>query len=252
MEEGGAPGVAIVNESVVARFFSQGGAVGRTLRIGGGDGTPYEVVGVVEDVRVRDFLAEPEPVVYLSNPQQAYGSGSALTVATIDDPRTAVPRMRQWLLQYEPHLAIVSVLPYADVARGFTYTQRMNAELFSMLAALALGLAALGIFSVMSLAVTRRRREIGVRMAIGARSGDIGRMVMGRVLGSIGLGLVGGLVGGMALARFARSLLYGVEPGDPSNVITAAIVLVAAGLAAAALPAYRAASVDPIRSLRTE
>ncbi len=248
----GAPNVAIVNEAVAARFFAQGSAVGRTVRVVGAGGTAYEVVGVVEDARVRDFLTEPEPVVYLSNPQQAYGSGSALTVATVDEPRLAVARMRQWLLEYEPHLAIVSVLPYSEVARGFTYTQRMNAELFSLLAALALGLAALGIFSVMSLAVTRRRREIGVRMAIGARSGDIGRMVMGRVLGSIGLGLVGGLLGGLVLARFARNLLLGVEPGDPSNMITAAVVLVTAGLAAAALPAYRATSVDPIRSLRTE
>lgn len=251
----GAPGVAVVNEAVARRWLSGGDALGRTLRRVDADGVPgpaYEVVGVVGDARIRDFLVEPEPVVYLANPQQSYASGAALTVAVTLDPAVAAPRLRRWLRAYESHVAIVNVIPYTDVVQGFTYVQRMNAQMFSALALLGSALAVVGIFGVTTLAVTRRTREIGVRMALGARRSDIGRLVLRRVLTSVGPGLVAGAGAALLLSGLVRSLLFGVEPTDPWSLAGAGALFLATALLAALLPARRAASVDPARSLRAD
>ncbi len=251
----GAPGVAIVNEALVRRYFPGSDGLGRQLWWPGTNGAKdreYEIVGVVNDARVRDFLTAPEPVAYFANPQQSYASGSALTVATNIDPTAAVPRLYQWLRAFESHVAIVNVVPYTDVIRGFTYAQRMRAQMFSALALLGLVLAVVGIFSVMSLAVSQRTREIGVRMAIGASRVDIGGMVVRRVVASVLLGLVGGLAASWALKGLVKSLLFGVAATDPVSIAAAAVIFVVVALLAALLPAHRAASVDPMRSLRVE
>ena len=141
----------------------------------------------------RTSSLRPPPTVYFSYPQFDYPTGSALMVATSADPRAAVPQLHRWLRNYEPHLAIVNVVSYPDVVHGFLYTHRMNAEMFSVLAVLGLALSAVGIWSVMSLAVSRRTREIGIRVALGALRGDIRRLVLARSMVSVGLGLALGL-----------------------------------------------------------
>jgi predicted permease len=251
----GAPGVALVNEALVRRYFPEGDGIGRRIWWRGSQGAEdraFEVVGVVNDARVRDFLAPPEPVVYFANPQHSYASGSALTVAATIDPREAVPRMVQWLRAFESHIAIVNVLPYSEVVRGFTYAQRMNAQMFALLAVLGLVLAVVGVFSVMSLSVAQRTREIGVRMALGARRSDIGVLVVRRVVLAVGAGVVAGTAVAVTLAGLVRSLLFGVGAADPISLAGAAAVFLAAALVASVLPARRAASVDPMRSLRAE
>jgi ABC-type antimicrobial peptide transport system permease subunit len=149
-------------------------------------------------------------------------------------------------------LAIVNVLTYNEIVRGFLYTQRMNAELFAALAVLGLALAAVGIFSVMSLAVSRRTREIGIRMAIGAQRANINRMMLGRALIPVLLGLALGLIGSLAATGLVQSLLYGVEPTDPVTLLAGGAVLVIAALSAAYLPARRATMIDPVSALRRE
>jgi len=252
-DRAGSKNVAIVNEAL-ARQMGGGNPVGRQIWAPAADGADeaYEIVGLVADARVQNFLADPEPVVYFAYPQQGYTPGNALVIATRIDPADAVPRVTRWLRDYEPHLAIVNVLPYTEVARGFTYPQRMNAELFSALALLGLALAAAGIFSVLSLMVTERTREIGVRMAIGARRADIRRLVLGRSLVPVGLGLVVGVAAAAAATGVTRSLLVGVEPTDPVTFAAGTLVLVAAALLASYLPARRATSVDPIVALRQD
>jgi ABC-type antimicrobial peptide transport system permease subunit len=126
----------------------------------------------------------------------------------------------------------------------------MNAEMFSLLAFLGLVLSTVGIFSVVNLAVSRRTREIGIRMAIGAERGNIGLMIIGRALTSVALGLAAGLAISFAVTGLMRSLLYGVEPTDPLTLATGAGILILAALAAAYLPARRAATVDPMKALR--
>ncbi|MDH5758857.1 MAG: ABC transporter permease, partial [Gemmatimonadota bacterium] len=133
----GAPGVAVVNRALADRFYSGINPVGRRLWWAGSEGVDdrsFEIVGIVTDARVRDLLIDPEPVVYFAYPQHSYASGSALVVATREDPAAAVPLLERWLRNYEGHIAIVNILPYTEVMKGFTYTQRMNAEMFSALA----------------------------------------------------------------------------------------------------------------------
>jgi len=244
--------VAIVNATLARRYLGDGDPIGRRIWWPSGDGTEraFEIVGVVADAKVQDFLADPEPTVYFAYPQHSYTPGNAVVVSARIDPADAAPRMYRWLRDYEPHLAIVNVVPYAEVARGFTYAQRMNAELFSALALLGLVLAAAGIFSVMSLMVTQRTREIGIRMAVGAGRADIRRLVIGRTLVPVGLGMVAGVAASAAATGVMRSLLIGVEPTDPVTFAAGTLVLLVAALAAAYVPARRAATVDPIVALR--
>jgi predicted permease len=251
----GAPPVAVINEAMARRFFPDGKAVGRRVWWVGDRSRAdraFEVVGVARDVRVQDLLSPPEPVAYLSYPQHPYPTGSALVVAATGDAAAAVGLLQAWLRRYEPHLAIVNVLPYTEVVRGFLYVQRMNAELFATLAVLGLTLATVGIFSVVTLAVGRRRREIGIRMAIGARGLDVGRMILWRALAPVIAGLAMGVAGAAVLTGLVRSMLHGVHPADPLTLAAGAAVLLLAAVGAALWPARRAAAMHPMTALRTE
>jgi predicted permease len=250
----GARDVAMVNEKLAHRYFAGEEPLGRRLWWPASDGADraFEIVGVVRDTKTQDFLGETDPAAYFSYPQHAYPTGSALLVSTTGHPGAAVPFLHRWLRDFEPHLAIVNVVTYNDVVRGFLYTHRMNAEMFTALAVLGLALAAVGIFSVMSLAVSRRTREIGIRMSIGAQRSDIGRLMIGRALVPVALGLGVGLAFSLALTELVRSLLYGVEPIDPLTFVGGTGVLIAAALSAVYLPARRAATVDPMTAVRHE
>lgn len=250
-----APPVAIVNQAAVHRFFEGGSPIGRRVWLPATATAParaFQIVGVVRDAKVQNFLDPPEPVVYFAYPQHAYPSGSAVLVRTTGDPAAAVPRLQVWLRTYEPHLAIVNVLPYTDVVSGFLYVQRMNAEFFATLAFLSVALAAVGIFSVVTLTVGRRRREVGVRVAIGARRADILRLVIARALTPVLVGAGVGLAGALAMTRLVRSLLVGIEPTDPVSIVGGTALLLLAALLAAYLPARRAARADPVQALRGE
>jgi predicted permease len=254
-DETGTRDVAVVNEALARRFFAGQAPVGRRLWWPGSDGAAdrvYEIVGVVGDTRTQDLLAPPEPTAYFSYPQHRYPTGSALIVSVAGDPGATVPVLHRWLRDHEPHLAIVNVVPYTEVVRGLLYTHRMNAEMYSGLALLGLALAAVGIFGVVSLAVSRRTREIGVRMSLGASRGDIFGLVIRRALVPVAVGLAAGLAASLAVTRMVRSLLYGIEPHDPLTLATGTAVLLGAALLAASLPALRAAAVDPVEALRHE
>ena len=248
-----APKVAIVTAAAARRFFGTGSAVGQTLwwdTSSDMGSLELEVVGVVGDLRIRDVLVPPEPTVFIAYLQHPFPTGSALHIRATGDPAGVVPQVQRWLREYEPHLAIVNVLPYSQVVAGSLYAQRMNAELFAVLAVLALLLAAFGIFSVLTLSVGRRTREIGVRMAIGAPRGSIGRLMLGRGMAPVLPGLGIGLVAAAAATRLATGLLYGVEATDPAAWLGGMGVLLLTAALAAWLPARRAAALDPLDALR--
>jgi predicted permease len=253
-DSAGGPVVAVLNRPAAERFFPQGNAVSSVLRTvaDAGPGQEFEVVGVVGDTKVRNFLSPAEPAIYLHYAQQPYPTGSALLVNTLGSPEQTVPRLHQWLRAFEPHLAIVNAITYKDVVRGALYTQRMNAELFSVLAAMGLLLAGVGIFSVVSLSVTRRTREIGVRKAIGASTGEINRLVVGRALVPVGVGLALGLLVSWGASGLIRSLLLGVEPTDTMSLVGGSLALLGAAAMAAYLPARRAGRVDAVAALKVE
>ena len=254
-DQADAPGVAVVNETLARRYFQDDDPTGQTVwqLDDGGEATKgFEIVGVVSDAKVTTLLGDPEPVLYLCYPQHYYKPGNALLVSTAIDPASAVPLLRQELREVSPRLALVNILPYSRVVSGFTYPQRMNAELFSVLALSGLLLATVGIFGVLSLAVGERMREIGVRLALGAPNGNIIRVVAGRAVLAVGLGSAAGLVVSMLASPFVRGLLFGVEPSDPISIAAAPLVLLVAAVLATWLPTRRALRVEPAFSLREE
>jgi putative ABC transport system permease protein len=250
-----AAGVVVVNQSLASRMVQDGNAVGHVLWWPGSDGQPdrgFDVVGVVRNARQTTFLDEPEPVAYFSLPQHYSAPGNAFLVKAADDPSAAVDRIEQELRRVDSRIAIVNILPYADVVRGFLYTQRMNAELFGVIALLGLILSAAGIFGVVALAVARRRREIGIRVAMGADRRSTVRLVLTTVFGPLTVGLLLGLAGALVATRLVEGLLWGVTPTDPVALISgAAVLLLSVGLALY-VPVARALRVDPVASLRAE
>lgn len=257
-DSSGGTRVAILNRPAAARLFPElspgESVVGRRVSIQGADGgeTLIDVVGMVGDTKVRDFLAPAEPAIYLPYAQQAYPTGSALLVNTSVRPEQAVPLLHRWLRSYEPHLAIVNAITYKDVVSGALYTQRRNAELFTALAGLGLVLAFAGIFSVVSLSVARRRREIGVRKAIGATAGSINLLVVRQTMVPVLLGGVAGLVLAGVSGKLIASLLYGVEAVDPAVFAGGFGVLLLAASVAAYSPAFRASRADAVKALRAD
>jgi len=250
-----AAGVVVINETLADRMAGDESPIGRQLWWPGKDGVDdqgFEVVGVVRNARQTSFLEEPEPVAYFSLPQGPYAPGNAFLLSVAGDPAAAVSKMEEELHAVDPRLAIVNILPYSAVLGGFLYTQRMNAELFSVIAVLGLILTAAGIFGVVSLAVEQRRKEIGIRLAIGADRPAITSLVMGRVSVAVALGLSAGLVGVLVATRLVEALLWGVAPTDPVAIGVGVSVLLVAVALAVTLPIHRALTVDPAESLRIE
>jgi predicted permease len=253
-DSAGSPPVAIVNQAVLDRFFGGRDPVGRRLWRMGPDGAEEEVeiVGAVGPVRVRSFIQEAEPAAYFPYRQATYPTGSALVIRTRGDPGSAVASMNAFLRAYEPHMAIVNVLPYSQVAKGSVYTQRMNAELFSVLGVLGLILSAAGIFGVVSLSVVERTTEIGIRRAVGAEAGKVRRMIVREAAWPVGLGVGLGVATSLGVSLILETLLSGVRPWDPVTFVAAGGLLLSVGLAAAYVPAIRAGRLDPLRILRPD
>jgi len=250
-----AQGVVVVNEALARRIAADGSAVGHRLSWPATDNSPariFEVVGVVRNARQTTFLDEPEPVAYFSLPQHYYAPGNAFLLKVTGDAARAVRRMEEELHAVDSRIAIVNILPYTEVVEGFLYTQRMNAELFSVIALLGLILAAAGIFGVVSLAVAQRRKEIGIRLAIGAGRGAIARLVVSGVSLSLALGLLVGLGGALLATRLVESLVWGISASDPLALSLGVGVLLVAVALALSLPLRRAWRVDPVGSLQAD
>jgi putative ABC transport system permease protein len=247
--------VVLVNESFARRLATDGDVVGQTLTVPGGPNTPdrvVEIIGVVRDVKQVTLLDDPGPVAYFSLQQEYSRPGNALLLKVRDDPVAAVEAMRRELRDVDTRLAIVNILPYREVVRGSLYTQRMNAELFTAIAGLGLLLAAAGVFAVVALAVTGRRREIGIRIAIGAGRLSVTKTVLGPVGASVLTGLAVGLAGAFVATRWVESLLWGIAPADPLALAAGVGALLLAVVLAVHIPLRRAMAIDPVGSLRAE
>jgi predicted permease len=241
----GSPPVVIVSEAVRGRFFGTEPAVGRTIRLGG---ETAAIVGVVGDIRRAGLDDEPRADMYFPF-EQAYGGQITLFVRTAGEPTAALGAIRQAIRGVEPNAALAEERSLAEVASESVRITRLVLWLLAGFAGIALTLAAVGIYGVMSYVVGQRTREIGTRMALGAVRSDILWLVMrqGVAIAAIGTGI--GLAAGLLAARSLRSILYGVSSTDPLILGGAAAVLVATTLAACYLPARRAVAVDPARTL---
>ncbi|HYP15379.1 MAG TPA: FtsX-like permease family protein, partial [Bryobacteraceae bacterium] len=241
----------IVNGRFAQRHWPKGDAVGKRIRLFGGEApTPwFTVIGISGDIR-QNSPQDPAiaPVVYLpyrSQPQTAM----IVLARTIVPPANATAAIRAKVQSVDPDLPISHTQTLEKMFEGRRWAYRTFSTLFGIFAAVALGMAAVGVYAVISYSVNQRISEIGLRMALGATGSDILRLVAGRSARQIGLGLGIGLAGAFAITRVISALLVQVSPTDPLTFGTTVFLLLAAGVAACVLPARRALSIQPLTAL---
>jgi putative ABC transport system permease protein len=247
------PLVAVVNESMAHKFFgSPLEAVGRTFRQGwNGSGSPVQIVGVVKDTKYRSLRAEGEAIAYYPLSQLPPMRWVNFVLRANGPAASLIPGVKAAVdeINHEITLQFRTLSVQLDESLG---RERLLATLSGYFGVLALALAVIGLYGVMSYNVTRRRNEIGIRMALGAEEGRVLRMV----LGDVAIFLVAGLALGLAVAIFSTrllaSFLYHLEPNDPTTLVTACAVLAVSSVVAGLLPARRAAKLDPMTALREE
>jgi predicted permease len=239
----------VVNQRLASRFWPGDNPIGRRLQEG--DNPPFTVIGVVGDVRDATLEREPGNQCYRSAAADVWG-GMTFVVRTRIAPLSVLPELRKALLQVDPEQPLAHVRTMREIADATTLPRRFETWLLASFAATALFLAALGVFGALSLSVARRKREFGIRMAMGATTHRVLRLVLGEASLVLAAGVAAGLVLAMLSVRFVASLLYGVGATDPRVYLVSVVVLVAAGAVACWLPAHRAARTDPAVVLREE
>ncbi|MGA2421014.1 MAG: ABC transporter permease [Candidatus Acidiferrum sp.] len=244
------PRVAIINQSVVRHFWRNESPLGRRVSFDNGKNWT-EIVGVAGDVRERGLEQPPKDLIYVPYAQYPQMTPSLIT-RTQGDPMNIARATVEHLYEVDPNQPAGRIQSLEQVRADSISTPRLTANLLGLFALLALAIAAAGVGGVMALSVSQRTHEIGVRMAIGARPGEIVRMLLRQGMGLVLAGLVLGLAGAFALTHAMTSFLFGVTPTDPATFVLVAAVLLAAGFVACSIPARRAAQVDPLRALRTE
>jgi putative ABC transport system permease protein len=251
----GAPRALVINETMARRYWPNGTALGAGVRFGPAATQPaYTVVGVVRDVRERGYQLAGKPGVYLSFAQAltTWALPEYLIVRVAGDPDAAIEPLRRIIRETDPDQPITAVRPMTDIIALNVADRRQQVILLGTFAALALLLAAVGLYGVLSYAVAQRSRELGLRLALGATTGNLLRMVVGRGLALTGTGLAIGAAVAWAATRAMQSVLYGVTPGDPPTYAAVAALLATVALVASYLPARRAARLDPTEVLRNE
>ena len=251
------PPVTIVSQDTAKKLWGDSDPIGRTFyRAADANKTMFTVVGIVADVR-NTALNQQSPALYyplawrvgLARPKVVVMDVVARTEGS---PNALVPTLRQKVLELDSEIPLANVRTMEEWISNSAAQPRLNARLLTLFAAMALLIAAIGIYAVLAYSVTQRTREIGLRMALGAQPGGVLRLVVGEGMrvGLIGIGA--GLLGALAISRVMASLVYGVPVRDPGTFAGVAIALTMVALAACFVPARRASKVDPMVALRYE
>jgi predicted permease len=240
---------AVVNETFAAKFFPDIDPIGRRF---GGAGSGDEIVGVVSDAKYRSLREPMTPTFYNLWSSTSEGQAMQLEVRTRVRPQTIVEPVRQALAALDPALPFTEIEVMPDEVDASAAGERLTATLASIFGAMAAVLAAIGIYGLLAYSVAQRRREIGIRMALGAAPWDIGEMIGKQALAMVGLGVGIGLGAAFAVAPWMRALLYGVAPSDPVSMIFAALFVAMVAAAATAIPASNAVRIEPASALRQE
>jgi len=247
----GAPGVVIVNETFVRRYFPNQDPAGKRLSLSGARGPWLEVVAVARDGKYVTLGEASAPMVYQSLLQR-HETGMTMLVRTGGEPANFVAGVRREMQSIEKNLPITNIRPMTELLSNSLFPARMGAMLLGVFGLLALVLAAIGLYGVMSYSVARRTREIGVRLALGAQRDDVLRLVLREGMTLVAIGILLGLVGAFAVTRLLASFLYGVSTTDPLTFAGIAVFLAFIALVANFIPARRATKVDPMVALRYE
>ncbi|MFY9609602.1 MAG: ABC transporter permease [Blastocatellia bacterium] len=246
-----APRTTIVNDAFAQRYFDGEEAIGRRVSFNGAQGPWCEIVGVVRDSKYRTLGEAPRPTAYVPLAQN-HETGMALHVRTTGRPSSVAGAVRREIQSLDQNLPVTNLQPMSEVVGSSLFAARMGAVLLATFGLLALLLAGVGLYGVMSYTVSRRTREIGIRMALGAQSGSVLRLVLNEGLRLVGSGVAVGLVVAAGATRLLASFLYGVSPLDAATFAAIPLVLALVALLASYLPARRAAKVDPMIALRYE
>jgi putative ABC transport system permease protein len=250
-----APPVVIVNEAFAREFFPGQNPVGKKITPDGsvtpGDPPVREIVGVVGDSHLISLSAKPKPQIYAPHPQFAVG-GMSLFVRTENDPRGVGGSLRNAVAELDKDVPVYRERLLTGYLSASIAQPRFNAVLVGLFSAIALFLAAAGLFGVMSYAVTQRTQEIGIRLALGAQRGDVLRMILSEGMRLVAFGLIAGITITLLLGRLLRGLLYDVASNDPRTLLGVGVLLAGVALLACWWPARRASTVDPVVALRTE
>jgi len=244
----------IVSEKLAQHFWPGKNPIGKRLKSGSttAEGPWREVVGVVKDVRQNDFIAPPKMQMYLSYRQLKALAPNALVVRTTIDPLSLAGELRNAVWAVDKDQPVSNIDSMEHIVAGAVARQRFTALLLGIFATVALLLAAVGIYGVLSYSVAQRTREIGIRMALGAQRSEVLRMTVMQGLKLVGLGLVLGLGAAFLLTRVMVSLLFGTSTTDPLTFFGISLLLLAVALLASFIPALRATRVDPMIALRAQ
>jgi putative ABC transport system permease protein len=250
-DTGDAPLVAVVNQTFVEQYLGGSNAIRKKLWLRGRDNPATEVVGVIGASRTNDLTRGPEPEVYLSL-WQAQAFSKHLVVRTRADPERIAANVRRVLRDIAPTVAVENVKTMDEIRGESLATRTFAMQLLIGFAAIACVLTLGGIYSVLSLSVAARRREMAIRSAVGAGRARILSLVMGQGLTMIAVGAVVGVLSSVVLSSLLNALLFGVEATDPATLLGTTVLIVLVGLLACWLPARRAASIEPVEALKAE
>jgi predicted permease len=251
-DRGQEPYVVIINESMARRFWPDGDAIGKRIKVGPPENEPWlTIVGVVGDVRNEGLEAYDPYATYEPHPQRPW-STMFVVLRARRDAATIAPAARSLLRSLEPDLLIFDVGTMSDRVAASVAERRFNLQLIGFFGAIALALAAIGVYGLTAYTVMERRRELGIRVALGAQPGEVMRLVLrqGALLGGAGAAI--GLIAAIGLSRFLRGMVYEVSALDPLTFGAAAVLLPVLAVLAAYIPARRATRVDPTVAMRTE
>ena len=254
-DDASAPAVAIINETMARFYFGRGSPVGKRVSFRGPEGGEIEIVGVAQDIKYNS-LREATPRViylpYLQTPPASLPFGMTLEVSTAGIPESYAGSIRDAMRTVASDLPILGFTTLAERVNRSLGQERLVAELSSFFGLLALILASIGLYGVMTYMITRRTSEIGIRVALGAQRSDVLWMVLREALRVVAMGTACGIPLAVAFARLISSQLYGISPYDPWAVCVATAVLVSVSAIASFIPARRATRVDPMVALRYE
>jgi predicted permease len=248
-----APTVAVVNQALARRFFPRENPIGQIFEADSEDANgPIQIIGVVADTRYADLRAETPPIFYIPYQQQPNAGHMVVEVHTAAEPGAVLSQVRASVEGLDRELPMIDVRTMTDQLTASLSAERVFANLTAGFGLLALVLAAIGIYGIMTYTVSRRNQEIGLRMALGEQPASVVWMVLREALGMLAIGLVAGIGCSLALSRFVAAQLFGLRAVDTSTYVAAIALLSVVAVVSSFMPARRASAIDPLTTLRYE